>query len=285
MAKPNIQKRARIQDTDTDERINKNERVTKFKHEPQSTLVSSNALNTNTHGNLSATAATGESKNKSPGDQQFVLHSIELPECIIHHILEWADLGNLSGKIYQSPHDSRLCPARLWNSFYNGSLPPEMEKHAISHNANNLMTIRAHYLAQVPDKEFEYRRYYVSDASAKDEKSFKEETSVVMCKGSGWWEYVMLLYGIKFDIKYTSQKEAAFWSKLSTIVGSLETFFLNMYGRSEIATFVESLPDHVVEWNIDDDESSEDGSSDEYLSDSDPDTVPDWWLDDHEWYG
>jgi hypothetical protein len=285
MAKPNIQKRARIQDTDTDERINKNERVTKFKHEPQSTLVSSNALNTNTHGNLSATAATGESKNKSPGDQQFVLHSIELPECIIHHILEWADLGNLSGKIYQSPHDSRLCPARLWNSFYNGSLPPEMEKHAISHNANNLMTIRAHYLAQVPDKEFAYRRYYVSDASAKDEKSFKEETSVVMCNGSGWWEYVMLLYGIKFDIKYTSQKEAAFWSKLSTIVGSLETFFLNMYGRSEIATFVESLPDHVVEWNIDDDESSEDGSSDEYLSDSDPDTVPDWWLDDHEWYG
>ena len=80
MAKPNIQKRARIQDTDTDERINKNERVTKFKHEPQSTLVSSNALNTNTHGNLSATAATGESKNKSPGDQQFALHSIELPE-------------------------------------------------------------------------------------------------------------------------------------------------------------------------------------------------------------
>jgi hypothetical protein len=159
-----------------------------------------------------------------------------------------------------------------------------MEKHAISHNANNLMTIRAHYLAQVPDKEFAYRRYYVSDASAKDEKSFKEETSVVMYNGSSWWEYVMLLYGIKFDIKYTSQKEAAFWSKLSTIVGSLETFFLNMYGRSEIATFVESLPDHVVEWNIDDDESSEDGSSDEYLSDSDPFTVEHVWYDDHEWY-
>ena len=65
-------------------------------------------------------------------------------------------------------------------------------------------------------------------------------------------------------------------SKLLQIVRSLQTFFLNMYGRSEIATFVESLPDHVVEWNIDDDESSEDGSSDEYLSDSDPDTVLVW---------
>ena len=277
MAKPNIQKRARIQDTDTDERINKNERVTKFKHEPQSTLVSSNALNTNTHGNLSATAATGESKNKSPGDQQFVLHSIELPECIIHHILEWADLGNLSGKIYQSPNCEGHCPPRLWNSFYNGSLPPEMEKHAISHNAQQIRKIHAHYVAQAPNREYCNQRL-------DNEESFEEETSIVMSEGSAWWDFVYWLHGIKNVTVPTSKKEAAFMSKLSQIVRSLQTFFLNMYGRSEIATFVESLPDHVVEWHIDDDESSEDGSSDEYLSDSDPFTVEHVWYDDHEWY-
>ena len=282
MAKQTMAKRARMADTDANGRIDTNERVTKFKREHQSPS-SSNALNTNNDANLSATAATGRRPS--------ILQRIELPECIIHHILEWADLSDLACKIYESPKCERLCPVRLWRSFYNGSLPEEMQKRTISHNAQQLRKIHAHYLAQVPDEERAYRRCYVSDVSAKVFESFEEETSIVMRAGTAWWEFVSMLHGVKLDIKYTSYKEAAFWSRLSQIVRSLQTFFLNMHGRSEIATFVESLPDHVVEWHLDDDESSEDessedGSSDEYLSDSAPDT-DEYWMDDHldhQWY-
>ena len=275
-----MQKRARIEDIDANERTDKNRRnghVTKLRHEDQSTFVSFNTLNTNTDVNLSGTDATGELKTKSFGDELFVLHTIELPECIIHHILQWADLGNLACKIYQSPKCKHLCPKRLWRSFYNGYLPAEMQKHAISHNAQQLRKIHAHYVAQAPNREYCNQRL-------DNEESFEEETSIVMSEGSAWWDFVYWLHGIKNVTVPTSKKEAAFMSKLSQIVRSLQTFFLNMYGRSEIATFVESLPDHVVEWNIDDDESSEDGSSDEYLSDSDPFTVEHVWYDDHEWY-